>query len=853
MAYEDIIQRPNSEKILLVWIDPAERLLEWDLHSGSIYKRTVDYYVTKIVEDETQSIEVNSLSGITDPGKWYFDTSTKTLYYRSYADSDPSDSFSVGFYRIAFSTAPFIGPIDDNKKDVEYLSIIEKSPTFTHKLDHEDQIGVALSSSSSIGFMLDDFFIETYDRLIWKNKRVRAWHYFRELPFSDRKLYFDGVVDDKSYNGNTVTIKIRDFLDQLKERIPLDIYEEDDGDLPDSRIGKAKRRIYGRVTGLKAISTNQVLNGYLLSGVFSGNSDQAVITGSGSNLLDEAFPGDQITFDDKTYSIKQVNSNTEMVLSEDIKISLSSDQLSIKPARQSIRTGRNTNYVISDGHALKSLSTTIVEQITFARFKLNSTDGLLAGDIINIDGETRTIRRIVTGNIMVLTQNVTSAKSPGDSVVKNPVQKVFENGLQLTPERDYTITNLPTGATMTINSLAEFNVSNAEFLGGSLVFSNGSDSVSVSGIELRGNFELRDWIKPNNVAFDTWYEIRAIDEDNSLIYLRNAFSGSFSGQSLIRRISPITDETSVTVECFGKTEDGTENGTFIEYGPQIVRDLLLEAGITNLNLDSFIFANESASHTMSLPIPLGIDDEAPTLQDAITLINNSIFGSLHYNNDFQIEYNVLTSRKSESLLSYPIKDEDILNWSVSSTSKNIIRKIIGNYRFQDSDRFTGEKAFATVEYDNQFVKQVVESDRIETFDFHLWDQDSAQIMAERKSYMNELSQSVMTVEGKVNLNKYSINDKILFDLDRFYARIGSIGQLDRRKICIVSGVDKTSENIKLTVDDLGNIWNRTAGITTDDAAIFDLSGEEKIIFGYITDSDGLIDKGKETYRINLIG
>jgi hypothetical protein len=72
-------------------------------------------------------------------------------------------------------------------------------------------------------------------------------------------------------------------------------------------------------------------------------------------------------------------------------------------------------------------------------------------------------------------------------------------------------------------------------------------------------------------------------------------------------------------------------------------------------------------------------------------------------------------------------------------------------------------------------------------------------------------------------------------------------------VAIVSGIEKTNDQVRLTIDDLGNIWNRTAAITENGSVDFTLSGDEKIIKGYITDSDGLINDDKETYRINLIG
>lgn len=856
-TYESHIEKPISEKSLISWIEPAERLMAWSLHSGSVYKKTVNHFLIELIQEGIKMERVSSLSEVTSEGKYYFDDQNKIVYANSFLDVDPEDVFTVAFYRIGFSNFPFIGQIDDNGREIEYFPIISNNPNFRHELDHQNQSGVALSSDSSISFLLEDFFIQYYDRLEWKNKRIKVWSYSPDLPFSEKKLYFDGIVDEKRYSDQEVAFSVKDFISKLDESVPLELYSNSDGEIPESRIGKPKRRIYGRVSGLNVISLNQVLDGFEIQGQWSGTIGSNLINGVGGNITDFLSPEDKVILvddDDVEFKVDKILSDNQIQVSEEIQKPFLLKALKVKPQIQSLRTGRNTEYLISSGHALKEASAQIVRPIQFNRFEVDDAQDMLADDLITINGVSRFIRRVSVGNIITLTQSLNVEPSPGDVVTRNPVQKVYANGNSFIVDRDYTVLNDSSGSKLIFNELAEFNVALATRLAGNISFTNGSNEVLLSGIEIKANFKPRDWVKPLDPDFFDWYEILEVDEDNSKLILRSTYNDlSFSGQGLIKRIDPIGDNTKVTIECFGKTFDNTKNGDFIYTGSDVVKDVLTEIGIDNLNDESFDLADETAPQLISLALPIDLDSTAPKVSDVIEIINKSIFGSLHYNNDFEIEYNVLTAEKPEITPDFIIKDDDILDWSVSSSGKNIIQKVIGRFKHQDADRFTGNPSFSVSEYENEYVKRVVQDNETQTFDFYLWNRNDCQTMVERMAFMNEISQSVIKIIGKLHLGKFKINDKILLSLDRIYARFGSVEGLDMRKICIVSAISKNEDTIELTLDDLGNIWNRTANITKDNAVDFALASSERIINGYITDNNDLISDDQDTYRLNLIG
>lgn len=53
-TYSSYAQKTLSEKLVLCWIEPTYRLLIFTVHSGSVYKKTVDKYIVNIHEGTTE-------------------------------------------------------------------------------------------------------------------------------------------------------------------------------------------------------------------------------------------------------------------------------------------------------------------------------------------------------------------------------------------------------------------------------------------------------------------------------------------------------------------------------------------------------------------------------------------------------------------------------------------------------------------------------------------------------------------------------------------------------------------------------------------------------------------------------
>jgi len=86
---------------------------------------------------------------------------------------------------------------------------------------------------------------------------------------------------------------------------------------------------------------------------------------------------------------------------------------------------------------------------------------------------------------------------------------------------------------------------------------------------------------------------------------------------------------------------------------------------------------------------------------------------------------------------------------------------------------------------------------------------------------------------------------VMLDLDRIYRRYGGASY---KKIGIISGIKKSQYGAEVSVNDLGNIFNRCPAIGPSSMAVFtDSEDNEKIKYGFILDSTTLIPGSDESY------
>ena len=212
---------------------------------------------------------------------------------------------------------------------VEYEVILEKTTEFGHKLNTGEQRGLAAESSGSLDFINSgNYWADKYDKLIWENRDVKVYSWGRDVDVTNARQIFNGKIQSKSYSNKGVSFKLADFAFKLREQPVIANYTQADGDIPDSVIGKPKRRIYGRAEVL-AQPLDMILDGYDMDGTFTITSGNATVTTS-VDQRGKVFQGDEVTFNGSEFKIDTATAST-LVLTEAPDFSLSNTTGTVKP------------------------------------------------------------------------------------------------------------------------------------------------------------------------------------------------------------------------------------------------------------------------------------------------------------------------------------------------------------------------------------------------------------------------------------------------------------------------------------------------------------------------------------------
>jgi hypothetical protein len=846
MTYNTLSKKTSLKKYILAWLEPSERVVLWTLDSGAIYKRSVNFFVIDLKVENSSLTEASSAS--LNQGEWYFDKENKELYVRMSDDSNPQNSFITLTYRIFFSNKhiQLSYNLVAGDFEVNYDESIRKITDFPQGIDPQTQSGISLESNGTIEFNVNSFWIEHFDKLFWENKNIEIYSYLPEENVY--KEIFKGDITDKQFNSTKIRLKVKDFVSKLSSNIVADLYSLSDGVISESVIGKPKRTIYGKVSGLQVQSLDQTLDGYDLTGTISGTAASATITGSGSDFLDECSPEDKLKFTvngvDYAYTISSVDSDTQITLSDTVDISFSSLSATLNPSVPYRR--KNRTFLIS-GHKLRQPSTTISSITDTNKIVVADVSDFFPGDKIIINSSiVREIKRISSNTIT--TTQIFSA-SVGNTVLKQPVSMGYFNKEQLVIDRDWSLTNTSTGCKFVLNSLAEFNQTTAKSLSGSVSLTNGSRNVTGTGTSFTSKLKSRDWIQSTDANHTTWYEILQVTNDTTLV-LRTPYAGTnFSGNTRRKNVTYIDDDSVVTVDTIGKENS---SGEWVKTAADTVKDLLSNVGLTNIDIDSFTQSNEDAPYILSLALPLVKDDELPTTKNVIDLINKSVFGSLVNRINYTIAYDILSADRPQETENVII-DEDKLSYSVS-TKTNVISKATCRYKHQDADRYTNEPAHGVESYESDFTVNVLGVDKGKEFDIYLYSDSDAQTMAQRIVYIRSLTQSIISIRGgSLFFADKQINDKVYFSFKNLFYRYGA--QSDSSKVGVISSIKKNGNTVSIDVSDLGNLFNRTASICPNTANDFNAASDKELILnGYICDNNtelcGLTESEIQT---NLIG
>lgn len=837
---DEFISAQASEKITLVHMHATARLIVWTPLTLDRYSKIVPYFVEGVKVDG-----VDFTRGVGSPTNqgFTYNQITGELQIKLDGGADPADNEVVVTYRFFFSTAPvdISWDLSIYEPVVPHIPIIQSTPGYKQKVGIDQKL-TSIVGKGKLVLSNDGLFDDIFDKYYFENQEVSVYSWNRGLSPVDAKTIFRGKISDKSFSSNKITFNIKDNIFDLKQNIPQAVYNDNDS-VSDSVKGNIKRWVYGRVDGLQIQSIDQIADGYELTGTVTIEQFTTTMTGTGTSFLNDLSPDDSVTIGNQEFTIESISSDTVAILSEEPEYRAIGSAISVLPSRPT--TYKNRDFLITD-HECSELNKELVGYKQLNRVTLNSIQGLLVGDLIEFNtGERIQIKGFSVNNGVTLVKNLTTVPTVGTFVTRRPVQKIFL-GSKIINADDFTLTN-STQLTVTLDEDVEFNLAPVRSVTNSLTFTNGSRTISYTGISLEEILSSRDWIRPTT-GDGSFYEVLSVTD--SVITIRTAFDQATTTDSgQYKSPEYIGDDTVLSVDVLGRTEDGTAAGTWISTAAQVIKDALAEVNITDIDVASFAAGVVSSPQVVSLAIPLSPGSSSTTAKQVIDTMNQTVLSSITTNNELQVKFNPMTPNIPDNVP--VIQEVQLIDWSLKSVAGRIYQNSVIRYRHQDVSRGTLEEGNSVVRAESDFVTNYIGTTESSEVDVRMYNQREAQTRANRELYVNRLSKTEVVLNGDLRLDVHEIGDIVQLDIDTLYKRLGD--SATRLKVMKVVGKTSSGDQVTLICNDIANVYNTSSIITPNTAPDYSVAtSDEKIKYGYITDAQGIIDDDEDTTNIHLI-
>lgn len=845
MQYADYKALESSEKIGLVILEASKRLMGWSVYSGSVYSITADYAViSEMLVSGVALTAATSVGGVT-AGKYYNDRENKKIYVRLSDSTNPNGSFVHVKFKLFFSNNGVKLAHDlASGFEVEWLPMLKSTSDFSLAIDNQYQLGMAIEGSGTVAFYNNfEFWSPLYDKVYFENQRVWIYSWNRSLPASEAKIIFKGRIQGKTWTPDQVSFQLKDQLNELRAPIVLpNISEITDVRVPDSLATAKQRLIYGYVYGHVCTPIDQLLDGYPLTGTISLTISSQSVSGSGTSFLSELKPGDQIfTSDpDVTYTVQSVSSNTSLTLTEAFaELSVSGVDFFVKPARDK----RYINRIFSVcGHAIRQPETTVTDGLGSNLIEVSDSTDIVAGDLISVAGEDAYVD-YVSGNRIKLLTNLIATPSVGDAVIRLGIQSVYLNKNKLTHTRDYTF-NKATG-TLTLTTLAEFNIAPVKKLTGNISFSSGSRTITGTGTLFSSELQPGDWVRPDGEV--DFFEILAIT-DNTNALLTASCTYTHNTTTYYKTPEYFSDSSVLSCDSLGITDNGLYSGNMLKTAPEVVRDLIERSGLS-VNAASFNAAKEVITPRIGLAVPFKYDDtEIQVTRDIINKINQSVFGIMYQNSSFELSYSAIEPVVPSGR--QVVREHDILKFSVKSDSQRITKTATVRYLKKEYDYLSEGDSFLIKQTTSSNSEFLAESEKEYIQETILVDENDAKIYANRWAFILEHASSIVDFETKLQGTEMNINDTVEIIHEKLYQRVGSpLG----RKVALVHEIKKSILDSSVALEDLANAFSRVGVIVSNSADVWNnASDSSRFASSFITDNYGMIDNDEDTFGINLI-
>lgn len=842
MNYDSYKNKPASEKITLAIMDAAKRLVAFELDAGAIYKKYVSAKIVESVSVDGVALAKASNSSL-DAGSFYYDREESTLYLRLQDDGNPNEKYIVLVEKLFFASKPVSLPHDLNQGDeVFFEPLVDSTSAFGVELDTVNQSTEAIEGQGTLSLTNDfDFWPKNFDKLSFENQKVEIYSWSTELTSSEAKLLFRGLVESKSY-GSKIQFRLKDLMANLKDSVNLPTLSELTLRVPKNLEQAYQRMIFGRVKGFRPVCTDSLIEGaYPISGTISVTNSSATVTGSSTLFLKELSPDDVLLISDVEYTVAAIASNTSLTLTESYLAATTSGlEVEMKPKHPKRFINRSWKLA---SHALNEPQRIIQAGSTTQRLFLDSTLDIKPDDEVYVgtlgSGLLVTVDDVLNDTQLTLKNSLPFNPSAGTQVLRPAVQALKINQTELRYYRDYEVDAL--NATLTLREEAEANADSVKESTQQATFTSGSRTVTGSGTTFKNLLQPGYLIRPK--GSNDFYEVLSIESDTSLT-LRENSTVSSTNKIQFKDLIFNPSEHVLTCEVTGREEEGS----LITKAPDIVRTLLQDMGL-DVAVDSFDQALNHSPEELAFSIPSKFDEKKlPTYREVINQVNKSVFGILLQNQDFKFAYDILRP-KSGALSVLGLDESDVLDFKVTATNKNIVSKTFVEYDSQEFDPDINESRVSIVERESKTAKFLAKIGKQKTFQSLLVNEDDAQALANRWSFLLENSTASFEIQTKLQAIDLQINDVILFSHPKLYERFAGNS---KAKFLMIESVKKSASGVSISCVDLSNAFNRACFISNTETNFEETPDDEKMSAGFFTDSIGLCSGDDETLGSNLI-
>lgn len=832
--------------MIIAHLQASKRVGGFTNVSGDVYTTSVSYPVVSCAQDEVELTLASSSSvGV---GEYYFDEVSQALYINS---TDINAALVIPVFRFLFSDRPvnLSWDLGDTSQEYLYEPLISQSIGFSSYIE-PSLIGVSLIGGGDIKLINnEDHFQSIFGNYFFEDREISIYEYIKDTAPSSSRTLYKGVITNKKYGEDFVSFRVKDNLNFLNEAVQLVRYTGTGLEVVDFTKFSFKKRVFGKVDSLALKSIDEIGPNFTLTGTHVGNAGTTTLTGTGTDYINEFSVGDKVVVFDEEYEVISVSSSTSLEVGKAFTQTFSGETL----------TNRYTHPIPSKNRIqqisqkpLHSFDTTMTEVIWFNRFRLSTVNGLREGDNVIINGETKEVTSISLNNTVTISTNLSTFSNIGENVTRSEVQNVYYDKRLISPTL-YTVTNDSSdGCYLTLASNFE-----KDFFEGYELFSFSStnwsagnvSTITVTGAGFDSKIKPRDFISTDGGS--NYYEVMDVSAD--FVKVRASVSQTGATVMLVKSVIVVQDSSILSADVYGETEDDdTSGGTLIETASQAIKKLLLETVDSSLlDLDSFDTAQDNESGLISYSFPSLDKTDAPLLIDIINDLNASVYGSLLLNNELKYKYVINTNEVDFDSLKI-VSKYDAINYSILSTSNKKYRYINSFYRHEEYNPSLQDKENQLYELDFDFVRQYVGSQKTLNLDLYLYDQSYAEYITRKYALYNSLDNLEMeiTLDKTKENNELELGEVIKIEFDLF-TNLGSGS--NQNKVVQIYSIENLPEEIKIKVVDLANMYVRRSVITPDGVNDFSSASEDqKLLYSYITDENGLIDNDIDTDSLNLI-